>query len=164
MNMHNSADYATCTGCGASLPTYDFYRATGGGRRARCRSCTRADTRERRHRPPPDRSIFSPRQGRKPHRGDPRYGTGLWQRTRKQVVTPGAVCWVRGCTATPTVADHIRPVYPGMPDSEFFGLWNLRPSCRIHNLARAGEALAGEVQPEKPRGLGLARPKGPWSW
>jgi hypothetical protein len=34
------------------------------------------------------------------------------------------------------VADHISPVYPGMPDSEFFSERNLRASCRPHNIAR----------------------------
>jgi hypothetical protein len=43
---------------------------------------------------------------------------------------------VKGCTTPANVADHIRPVHPGMPDAEFFSLGNLRASCRKHNIAR----------------------------
>jgi hypothetical protein len=32
------------------------------------------------------------------------------------------------------VADHIRPVYLGMPNTVFYDRSNLRPSCRRHNL------------------------------
>jgi hypothetical protein len=58
----------------------------------------------------------------------------------------GAMCWVRDCYRPGDVADHIRPVYPGMPDSEFYDWSNLRPSCRRHNLFKGhAEALARET-------------------
>lgn len=45
------------------------------------------------------------------------------------------------------------PVYVGMPDAEFYGLHNVRPSCQHHNKARgflaAGERAGAEL--EDPR-------------
>jgi 5-methylcytosine-specific restriction endonuclease McrA len=43
---------------------------------------------------------------------------------------------VEGCAEAATVADHIVPVYPGMPDSLFYSPQNLRAACRRHNIAR----------------------------
>jgi 5-methylcytosine-specific restriction endonuclease McrA len=50
---------------------------------------------------------------------------------------------VTGCAHPATVADHIIPVFPGMPDAMFFNPKNVRAACRDHNLARAwAEKLA----------------------
>ena len=43
---------------------------------------------------------------------------------------------VPDCPKRATIADHIEPVYPGMPDSLFFDERNLRGACRFHNYAR----------------------------
>ena len=43
---------------------------------------------------------------------------------------------MHGCDRYANVCDHIRAVYPGMPDRGFFDPKNLRASCRAHNLAR----------------------------
>jgi hypothetical protein len=40
------------------------------------------------------------------------------------------------------VPDHIIPVYPGMPDSEFFSEANARASCAKHNRARGWQTYA----------------------
>lgn len=71
-------------------------------------------------------------------RSDPRYGTGRWQRVRLRVLARDLhVCRSEpGCTVPATVADHIIPAHPGMPDELFFGESNLRASCRGHNIAR----------------------------
>jgi hypothetical protein len=78
-------------------------------------------------------------KGRRWNASDPRYGSYRWRiRTRLPVLRrDGWRCWVQGCEAKGDVADHIRPVYPGMPDSEFFDQSRLRASCRAHNIARA---------------------------
>lgn len=52
-----------------------------------------------------------------------------------------------------SVAGHIIPTYPGMPDSLFFDPMNLRASCKPHNTARGVAArlereLNGEADPE----------------
>jgi 5-methylcytosine-specific restriction endonuclease McrA len=80
---------------------------------------------------------------------DPRYGSPRWKRLRKAILARDLWrCWALNCPVSANVADHIRPTYPGMPDAEFFDPSNLRASCRIHNLARAGEVLvAREVKP-----------------
>ena len=64
-----------------------------------------------------------------------RYGTTRWKRVRLSVLRRDAYrCWVDGGPAS--IADHIMPWYEGMPDSLFFGMDNLRASCKRHNTAR----------------------------
>lgn len=80
-------------------------------------------------------------------RRDPRYGSRRWQRVRLQVLNRDM--WtcriVEGCTERATVADHIHPVYPAMPDGMFFGMGNLRGGCRRHNIARGLAASLEET-------------------
>lgn len=73
---------------------------------------------------------------------DYRYGTHRWKRTRLAVIRRdlGICRIVAGCPTPANVADHITPVYPGMPDSLFFDMRNLRAACRQHNLARGHAA------------------------
>jgi len=80
-------------------------------------------------------------------RTDRRYHGSKWRRTAQLVTRNGtAGCWAPGCYRVGDVADHIRPVYPGMPDSEFYDRSNLRPSCRRHNVFRGfAEALERET-------------------
>jgi hypothetical protein len=69
---------------------------------------------------------------------DRRYRTQRWKKARLRVLNrDGWMCQiVKGCDTRATVADHIIPVTPGMPDALFFSLTNLRAACRDHNLAR----------------------------
>jgi 5-methylcytosine-specific restriction endonuclease McrA len=46
----------------------------------------------------------------------------------------GKPCWRCGHPAT--VADHVVPVTPSMPDSLFFDRRSLRPACRPCNLIK----------------------------
>lgn len=54
---------------------------------------------------------------------------------------------VAGCATRATVADHVIPVYPGMPDSQFFAMDNLRAGCKEHNLARGWASKLPAEQP-----------------
>jgi len=71
-------------------------------------------------------------------REDRRFGSRRWKRVRDRVKNRDL--WtcriVPGCTTRATVADHIIPVYPGMPDGLFFRMDNLRAGCQAHNKAR----------------------------
>lgn len=69
---------------------------------------------------------------------DRRYQTRRWQTVRLRVLRRDLfICRiVEGCTEKATVADHIVPASPAMPDSLFFSEANLRGGCRDHNLAR----------------------------
>ena len=70
-------------------------------------------------------------------RTDKRYGTKHWRETAKLVLVRDLYqCYVTTCEEHGAMADHINPVYPGMPDSEFFDMGNLRASCKRHNWAR----------------------------
>src|SRR5688500_8239775 len=70
-------------------------------------------------------------------RQDKRYTTHLWRKRRITALNHARrTCWVNGCPEPGNVADHINPVYPGMPDHEFYALSNLRASCKRHNTAR----------------------------
>jgi 5-methylcytosine-specific restriction endonuclease McrA len=86
---------------------------------------------------------------------DKRYGTRRWKATRLRVLHRDRwACFVPGCGVSASVADHIEPVYPGMPNASFFNEANLRASCRHHNLRRGQVAqfereLAGEPVPER---------------
>jgi 5-methylcytosine-specific restriction endonuclease McrA len=69
---------------------------------------------------------------------DRRYHTKRWQRVRLRVLNrDGWICRAaQGCPKPASVADHIIPVYGGMPDDLYFGPGNLRAACRNHHLAR----------------------------
>ena len=68
---------------------------------------------------------------------DKRYGSQRWKRIRRQVLARDLWRrWALECGVSASVADHIEPVYDGMPDSLFFDPSNLRASCRRHNWAR----------------------------
>jgi len=79
---------------------------------------------------------------------DPRYSARRWSKVAKRILRrDGWVCRiVADCPTPATVADHIIPVFPGMPDSLFFGEDNLRAGCRDHNLARGHAARLEEVR------------------
>jgi 5-methylcytosine-specific restriction endonuclease McrA len=90
---------------------------------------------------------------------DKRYGTRRWKKVRLRVLHRDLwECFVPGCGVSASVADHIEPVYPGMPNAWFFNEANLRASCRRHNTARGVAArlqreLAGEAEPLPPNPL-----------
>lgn len=91
---------------------------------------------------------------RKKARTARRYGKLRWRRVSDKVLgktkvqrLPVYQCWRPGCYRMATVADHIEPVTPDTPDAMFYAEWNLRPSCRPCNLARA----AYESEDESPR-------------
>lgn len=69
---------------------------------------------------------------------DRRYGTRKWRRLAERIlVRDRRICRIApGCPDTATVADHIIPASPSMPDSLFFSERNLRAGCRRHNIAR----------------------------
>jgi hypothetical protein len=69
---------------------------------------------------------------------DRRYGTARWRKLRIRILERDAWrCRIGiGCDITASVADHIEPVYEGMPDSLFFDPRNLRAGCKRHNVAR----------------------------
>ena len=78
---------------------------------------------------------------------DDRIKSYRWQKVAKAVlVRDRYICRiVVDCPTRATVADHIIPRYPGMPDSLFFGMGNLRAGCREHNLARGHVAKLERV-------------------
>lgn len=102
--------------------------------------------------------IFGPPTPRPGNRQptDLRYSNRRWRTVRLRVLArDGEACMIEaGCPFRATVADHIVPVYPGMPDSEFYDPTNLRASCRGHNLARpiidATAQARGEAPPARP--------------
>src|SRR5690349_19492290 len=86
-------------------------------------------------------TVLPDQRSRKyPHgsRSDRRYHTQRWQRVRRRVLERDnwACRIVAGCTTRASVADHIIPSYPEMPDSLFFDPANLRAGCKEHNVAR----------------------------
>jgi 5-methylcytosine-specific restriction endonuclease McrA len=104
-----------------STPTNDGLGGVGVGTQTPGGSATRV------------RGFLSPRKVK-----DRRYGTQQWRKTAKAVLRRdmGICRVVKGCSEPGTAADHIIPVAPGMPNGLFFGMSNLRASCRTHNLAR----------------------------
>jgi hypothetical protein len=87
---------------------------------------------------------------------DPRYGSSKWRRVRLIVLDRDRHCYVISCPERANIADHINPVYQGMPDREFYALTNLRASCKRHNTARGVAArlqreIEGGVAPEPSR-------------
>lgn len=93
----------------------------------------------------------------KPKRTDRRYHTARWRRVREQVLRrDGHRCRiVPGCDLPGNVADHINPVYPGMPDAEFYDPRNLQAACWPHNRGKAFEAAArrraGQPRASRPQ-------------
>jgi hypothetical protein len=76
---------------------------------------------------------------------DRRYHGSKWRRLAKIVVADAWKCWA--CPARATCADHINPVFPGMPDSDFYARRKLRGSCRRHNLQKGhAEALKRDLE------------------
>ena len=68
---------------------------------------------------------------------DRRYSTARWKRLAAAVRRRDGLCRiVPGCPRPAQVADHIFPVYEGMPDSEFYDVRNLRGGCTYHNRLR----------------------------
>lgn len=69
---------------------------------------------------------------------DNRYRNRRWKALRLAVLMRDLYrCQVAPqCPVPASVADHIDPVYEGMPDSEFYDPANLRASCKRHNTAR----------------------------
>lgn len=85
---------------------------------------------------------------------DKRYGTRRWKRVRPRVLHRDLWAWAGDCPVSASVADHIIPVFPEMPNGLFFDEMNLRASCRRHNTARGVAArlereLSGEAEPSK---------------
>jgi len=103
-------------------------------------------------------------------RRDPRYSSRRWQKLRRQILARDLFrCQVaEGCDTPANIADHINPVYVGMPDAEFYDPANLRASCRRHNWARgvaarlereAGDEGTFTNRPASTRpSLGLGKP------
>ena len=98
--------------------------------------------------------------------GDKRYNSRRWrERTRPRVCvgTCGAARSWRGVRSWGTTSTHINPVYPGMPDHEYYGVDNLRAACRLHNLSRfyADQLIPGVTPPGRadvrPRRTSLRR-------
>jgi 5-methylcytosine-specific restriction endonuclease McrA len=95
---------------------------------------------------------------------DRRYGSRRWKATRLRVLHRDLWrCFVPGCPESASVADHIIPVYPEMPNSLFFDELNLRASCKPHNTARGVAArlerelaARSEAPPERATGHGFA--------
>ncbi len=82
---------------------------------------------------------------------DRRYKSPRWRRIRLLVLArDGYRCYVLHCIAYANHCDHIKPVYGGMPDSEFYGMHNLRASCRHHNTARG---VAARLERETAQGV-----------
>ena len=84
--------------------------------------------------------------------GDKRYNSRRWrERTRPRVLRRDM--WrcqiVEGCRELGDHVDHINPVYPGMPDHEFYDVDNLRAACRLYNLSRfyADQLIPGVTPP-----------------
>ena len=77
-------------------------------------------------------------------RTDARYHSWRWRKLSARVLKrDGYRCRiVPGCEVRATVADHVDPVYPGMPDAEFFDASRLRAACGPHNLWRGLAARA----------------------
>ena len=73
---------------------------------------------------------------------DRRYSTHRWTELALRIRRRDGTCFVAGCMRAAEVADHIVPVYEGMPDSEFYDPRNLRGACKQHNLDRGRMAAA----------------------
>jgi 5-methylcytosine-specific restriction endonuclease McrA len=84
---------------------------------------------------------------------DRRYGLQRWARLARRILRrDNYVCRiVPGCPTRATIADHIIPDYPGMPDALFFSEDNLRAGCKRHNYARGvAERLQRETRGAPP--------------
>ena len=86
---------------------------------------------------------------------DKRYNTQRWRRVRRLVLQRDMYrCWITGCPRLANQCDHIIAAEPGLTDSLFFGMHNLRASCRPHNTARG---VAAKLERETSEGV---RPPG----
>lgn len=100
------------------------------------------------------------RTPRHPDRSDRRYRSARWLRVRDRVLnrpygpTPYCVLDPDGPPHLATLADHINPVYPGMPDAEFYDEANLQPACNAHNIAK------GMLDKQRARGSEIPPPRG----
>lgn len=98
---------------------------------------------------------------------DPRYGSTKWRKTSILVrQRAGERCQMApDCPRRATVADHIVPVHPGMPDHEFFSFSNLRAGCHFHNTRRGmAERWQRETAgaPDKPARTFMGRSGSPY--
>src|SRR4051812_9970880 len=85
-----------------------------------------------------------PRTGGRSRRTEDRYHGYRWTKLARAIRRRDPVCWVPGCGRATDAADHITPVYAGMPDAEFYDPANLRGSCQGHNLMRGLDAAKVE--------------------
>ncbi len=82
---------------------------------------------------------------------DPRYSRARWKALSRRIRKRDGRCMVvDGCPRGPQVADHIVPVYPGMPDAEFYAPANLRAACYYHNSLRGHADRAAREMGEAP--------------
>lgn len=83
---------------------------------------------------------------------DRRYGTARWQKVRLRVLNRDlwACRVVDACPVRASVADHVIPVTPGMPNALFFDPGSLRAACRGHNLARGFAATLDDERKPAP--------------
>jgi 5-methylcytosine-specific restriction endonuclease McrA len=95
------------------------------------------------------------RYGAKPNSRQPtdrRYKTRRWLTVRLQVLNRDL--WrcqlAPGCPWPATVADHIEPVTPTMPDWQFYSPSNLQAACRDHNLAKGTADRMARLNGEDP--------------
>lgn len=88
---------------------------------------------------------------------DRRYRSARWRRLRDAVLgvvggKPTALCfWPDSPPHLAQVAHHTRPVYPGMPDLEFYDRGRIVPSCQHHNKAEGFLRAGGTPVDEPPR-------------
>ena len=94
-----------------------------------------------------------PTKGRAGRRTDDRYHTARWRKLSAHVLKrDGYRCRiVVGCDVRATVADHVDPVYAGMPDAAFYDEARLRAGCGPHNLWRG---LVARQEAREGRSLG----------
>jgi hypothetical protein len=92
--------------------------------------------------------------------GEKRYGLQKWRQTSLAVRRRDhEQCFIPDCQKRGTVADHITPATPSMPDHEFYAFSNLRAACPFHNRRR-GEALHFLAQAGEAAGIPDVRPGG----
>lgn len=89
---------------------------------------------------------------------DPRYHTARWRTTRTRIINrDGRRCAKPNCTTDMTQpgethVDHINPLPPGAPDTQFYDEANLWILCKRHHFAKSLEDAAGSAEPQSPNG------------